>query len=107
MKTLKMVAQQIVAASVDMDYIAECNHHTLADVYDSEYGNWNGTSPKACMGYLQGLPTVCTVPFYNWEILEKLEAAGIKIPTNDDKACDLVEKYWKECGQAFCGLLFK
>lgn len=47
--------------------------------------------------YLQGLPSVCTVPFWNDEILELLAAQGIsrKSEAAKDK---LIEDYWLACG---------
>jgi hypothetical protein len=99
MTTLAQAVKVIVQNSIDQEYLDECG--TLAQVYQAEYGNYNGTSPKACAAYLQGLPSVCTIPFYNGEILELLAKAGVKVPKDDDKAYALVEKYWQEAGYQF------
>lgn len=103
MTTINQICKQIVTDAIDHDYLLECG--SLSNVYQSEYGSFNGTSPKACMDYLQGLPSVCTVPFYNGEVYELLAKAGISIPEDDDKAYDLIEAYWQECGKAFYNLI--
>ena len=100
MTTLAQACKAIVNAAVDLDY----DSYTVKHVYNSEYGNFNGTTPKACKSYLQGLPSVCTVPFYNGEILATLEAQGIsrKTEAGNDK---LIEAYWNECGYQFWKLV--
>lgn len=100
MNTLAKVCKQIVTDAIDHDYLMECGA-VLSDVYMSEYGNWNGKTPRKCKDYLQGLPSVCTVPFWNNEILEILGKNGIEIPEDAEKAYDLVEAYWLECGKQF------
>lgn len=102
MTTINQICKAIVTDAIDHDYLLECG--SLSNVYRSEYG-YNGVSPKACKDYLQGLPSVCTVPFYNGEIYELLSKAGIDIPEDDDKAYDLIEAYWQECGKAFYNLV--
>ena len=98
MTTLAQACKAIVTDAIDHDYLAECG--TLASIYNAEYGSYNGTSQKACKDYLQGLPSVCTVPFYNGEILELLAAQGITRATEDGKD-RLIEAYWNECGYQF------
>lgn len=100
MNTLAKVCKQIVTDAIDHDYLLECGG-SLRQIYKSEFGNWNGKTPSKCKDYLQGLPTVCTVPFYNGEILEILKDNGISIPEDDDKSHDLIEAYWMECGKQF------
>ena len=102
MTTLAQACKAIVTAAIDHDYVAEYDRN-LGNVYRDEYG-YNGVSPKACMNYLQGLPSVCTVPFYNGEILELLAAQGISRKTEYGQ-CALIEKYWLECGKAFYNLV--
>lgn len=102
MTTLAQACKAIVTDAIDHDYMAECG--TLASIYNAEYGSYNGTTPKACKDYLQGLPSVCTVPFYNGEILELLAAQGIsrKSEAAKDK---LIEDYWLACGYQFWKLV--
>lgn len=102
MTTLSQACKAIVTDAIDHDYLEECG--TLASVYQSEYGNYNGTTPKACKDYLQGLPSVCTVPFYNGEILELLAAQGITRKTEQGND-NLIEAYWLECGNQFYKLI--
>ena len=103
MTTLAKACKIIVKDAIDHDYLAECNQ-TVEEVYEVEFRKWNGCTPKACKDYLQGLPSVCTVPFYNGEILELLAAQGIsrKSEAAKDK---LVEDYWLACGYQFWKLV--
>lgn len=103
MTTLAQACKAIVNAAICQDYLAECNQ-TLKEVYEVEFRKWNGSTPKACKDYLQGLPSVCTVPFYNGEILELLAAQGIsrKSEAAKDK---LIEDYWLACGYQFWKLV--
>ena len=100
--TLAQVCKAIITDAIDHDYLLECG--SLSNVFRSEYA-YNFVSPKACMDYLQGLPSVCTVPFYNGRILDTLEKAGIDIPEDDDGQHDMIEAYWLECGKAFYNLV--
>lgn len=87
-----------------MQYVAnETDWCTVRQVYDSEYG-YNGVSPQACKDYLQGLPSVCTIPFENHKILELLESEGFTKPTENGRY-GLIEKYWKEAGNQFYKLI--
>lgn len=108
MTTINQVVKKIVANSIDQDYLDECGTPgtgavTLKSVYQAEYG-YNGVSPKACMDYLQGLPNVCTIPFYNGEILELLAAEGISRKSEDAKY-SLIKKYWQAAGYEFYMLI--
>lgn len=103
MTTLAQACKAIVTNAICQDYLAECNQ-TIKEVYDAEFYKWNGKTPMACKEYLQGLPSVCTVPFYNGEILELLAAQGItrKSESAKDK---LIEDYWNACGYQFYKLV--
>lgn len=104
MTTINQVCKPVVNAAIDMDYVAEGDWCTVKQAYHAEYGSWNGTTPKACTDYLQGLPSVCTVPFWNDEILELLAAHGITRKSEDAQA-KLIDDYWKACGNAFYNLV--
>jgi len=97
MTTISQAVTKIVKSHIDEQYILDCGFTTLAQVYQAEYG-YNGKSPKACMDYLQGLPSVCTIPFYNSEILEILEANGITRKSEQAKE-NLIDQYWATAGQ--------
>lgn len=105
MTTINQVCKAVVLNSIDDDYIESFSKGcaTVKTVYNEEYGD-NGVSPKACTDYLQGLPTVCTVPFWNDEILELLAAHGITRKSEDAQA-KLIDDYWKVCGNAFYNLV--
>lgn len=104
MTTLAQACKAIVTDAIDHDYIADAPCRWLAAVYQSEYGSYNGVSPKACKDYLQGLPSVCTVPFYNGDILSALEGYGI-MRKNTNSHERLIEAYWLACGYQFYQLV--
>ncbi|MNR02096.1 hypothetical protein D3C85_1179360 [compost metagenome] len=100
MATFHSVVKQIVLQNIDL---SEREGQTLRQVYESEYG-YNGITPQACQQYLMGLPSVCTIPFNNFEILELLKAAGFDKVTEKGRY-GLIEKYWKEAGNQFYHLI--
>src|SRR5690554_3343613 len=84
-----------------VDFSGYENSATLKSIYMSEYGNFRGNPCiKDCMSYLQGLPSVCTIPFYNYEIYKLLGA-------DPDKDIDgkLIDQYWYNAGKAFKSIL--
>lgn len=95
MTTISQVAHKVVENAINKDYVNECGG-SLSAIYRAEYG-YNGLSDKACKDYLQGLPSVCTVPFYNGEILELLAVEGITRKTESSQHF-LIEQYWHACG---------
>ena len=98
MTTILQVCKQIVTGAIDHDYLHE--QGDLSTVYNSEYGHTGLASWRTCRDYLQGLPTVCTVPFYNGEILELLAKHGIT-RKSDAAQGKLIDDYWANCGHAF------
>lgn len=103
MTTIAKAVKSIVTNAIDQSYIVDCGFNTLAQVYNAEYG-YNGHIPKACKDYLQGLPSVCTIPFSNHKILELLAEQGITRKTEAGKE-RLVESYWNEAGFQFWKLI--
>lgn len=99
MATIGQVADKIVKENIDLDYVKECGHTKVGQVYKAEYG-YNGLTDTNCKDYLQGLPSVCTVPFYNNEILDILKENGI-VGKSKKAQCTLIDKYWHACGAAF------
>lgn len=98
MTTIGILADKIVKDNLDLDYVKDCGKSKVGEVYQAEYG-YNGLSDKACKDYLQGLPSLCKVPFYNNEILEILKENGIT--ARSDKAQQtMIDKYWQACGAA-------
>lgn len=100
MNTLAKVCKQIVTDAIDHDYLMECDA-VLCDAFMSGYGKRHGKTPRACRDYLQALPSVCTVPFWNGEILEILEKHGIDVPQDAESQSDMIDAYWLECGKQF------
>jgi hypothetical protein len=96
-KNILPVCAKVVADSIDWDYVKECGGSVSA-VYRVEFG-YNGLSDQSCKDYLQGLPSVCTVPFYNGEILELFERNGITRKT-ESAQFTLINHYWAACGKA-------
>jgi hypothetical protein len=50
--------------------------------------------------WLQGLPSVLTVPFYNYDILNNAKAYGFKLDS-EEKEDNFLDKYWSELSEAF------
>lgn len=69
------------------------------NIFIDEYG-WNveriGTQ-NAFKEWLQGLPSVLTVPFYNYDILQNAKTAGVKIGNEDD----FLDTYFAKLTAAF------
>lgn len=104
-KAFQVIVKEIVTTSISMEYVQECGFTKVSEVYQSEYG-YNGLSRKSCTDYLQGLPSVCTVPFANHEILEKLAAEGWFCENIEDEA-KLIERYWDSVGNQFFKIIQK
>jgi hypothetical protein len=78
------------------------NFDKVQNVYKtflSEYG-WNvkrvGTQ-MAFKEWLQGLPSVLTVPFMNYDILNNAKTAGVKVDNEDD----FLDTYFAKLTAAF------
>jgi len=97
MTTINEVAKKVIADSIDMEYVTDCGFKTVAEVYQAEFG-WAGLSPTTCKDYLQGLPSVCEVPYWNNEILDLLSVHGITRRTDEGNS-KLIDDYWFACGQ--------
>ena len=50
--------------------------------------------------WIQGLPSVFTVPFYNYQILENAKKAGYKLDT-EAKEDDFLDRYFANVAKAF------
>lgn len=72
----------------------------LAETFHSEYGfNLARVQmlEKVCTDYLQGLPSACTIPFENYEILQWL-TAGTGAVISDDQEHEAIDAYWQAAG---------
>ena len=101
MNKLQKLVRQIVISSIDL---SGYDGQTLAQVYDAEYGYHGLPTPERCRDYLQGLPSVCTVPFMNADILAILEAEGITKKTEKGRQ-GLIDLYWLEAGNQLWHLI--
>lgn len=99
-KSFIQVVKDVVIQNIDL---SERDGESLREVYNAEYG-YNGVTPQACKDYLQGLPSVCTIPFENYKILELLESEGFTKQTEKGRY-ELIDKYWKEAGNQFYHLI--
>lgn len=50
--------------------------------------------------WLQGLPSVLTVPFYNYDILNNAKEYGYKLDS-EEKEDNFLDKYWGKLSEAF------
>jgi hypothetical protein len=50
--------------------------------------------------WLQGLPSVLTVPFYNYDILNNAKAYGYKLDS-EEKKDEFLDDYWGKLSEAF------
>ena len=101
MNKMQKLVRQIVISSIDL---SEREGQTLAQVYAAEYGHHGKPTPERCRDYLQGLPSVCTVPFMNANILTILEAEGITKKTEKGQL-GLIDLYWLEAGNQLWHLI--
>lgn len=70
---------------------------TPYQVYMKEFGNFNGFTPQAVSDYCQGLPSLFTFPFANWEILGTLADYGV-VRYKNSPTSKLIEDYWSLIG---------
>ncbi len=102
MATLNQICKLVVSSSLNADYIQE--NGTLPQIYWEEYGQHAGITPAACKGYLGGLPSVCTIPFADHEILALLADAG-HTRKSESAQQKLTQRYWEICGYYFYKLI--
>lgn len=84
---------------------------TLYNIFKQEYGFMieRVGEVNAFKEWLQGLPSVLTVPFYNYDIINNAREAGLLTSTSDDwyKEKDedsFLDRYWIRLAQAFFNL---
>ena len=83
---------------------------TLYNIFKSEYVHDNNkhlNETFLCSEWLRGLPSVLTVPFYNFDILENAKKAGL-IPIEniapsvlEKKEDQFLKYYWERLAKAF------
>lgn len=84
---------------------------TLYNIFKQEYGFMieRVGEVNAFKEWLQGLPSVLTVPFYNYDIINNAREAGLLTSTSDDwyKEKDedsFLDRYWIRLAEAFFNL---
>jgi hypothetical protein len=88
------------------DLIIVDNYSKVKEAYNifkREYGHEivrQGSEVKAFKEWLQGLPSVLTVPFNNYEILQNGLLEGFDLST-EDKEDKFLESYWLNLSKAF------
>jgi hypothetical protein len=110
MKDLKTYThyEQIIIDSIALDaYDIEAvdlftDIKEVYNIFLSEYGFFIDRVGKktAFKDWLQGLPSVMTVPFYNYEIIDNGKKEGFDL-SSVDKEDLFLELYWMNLSQAF------
>ena len=118
MKNFKTFYENIIVNHIDLEAYDLSNDinlydkiNTVYNIFKSEYLYENNikryrTEENCFKNWLMGLPSVLTVPFYNYEILEKAEeySKGVSetlhwyLIQNDD---DFLNDYWQNLAYAF------
>ena len=116
MKNFKTFYENTIIDNIDFEGYGFSNDmylydkiKTLYNVFKKEYVHENNKHLNEVFlfsEWLRGLPSVLTVPFYNYEILENAKKAGL---IKTDGAKSTIEKredrflneYWDKLAQAF------
>lgn len=97
MTTLLKVCKKVVADAIDLEGYQE--GRTLKNVVFSEIHICTWLNGYACEQYLRGLPSVCSIPFTDYDILSLLSEQGI-FRKSDSAKSKLIDEYWATCGYA-------
>ena len=118
MKNYKTFYENIIINSIDLEAYDLNNEVYLYDkikttynIFKSEYLYENnlrryGTEQNCFKNWLQGLPSVLTVPFYNYEILKLGRENFVSLSTGSPKTIERQEdrflnNYWDNLAAAF------
>lgn len=104
---IKHYMTKFIANSINFEDLEGLGYEegTLKDAYMVEFGYFNGYNLESVKDWLQGLPSVITFPFYNSDILDGLEEAGLE--TVEGEGYILVEKYWAELADYVMANIFE
>ena len=113
-KNYKTFFENTIIDNIDFDGYGLSNEmylydkiKTLYNIFKGEYVHQNNKHINEVIlfkEWLQGLPSVLTVPFYNYEILENAKKSGYKFKNEDDED-DFCDSYWLNLSKAFFTLL--
>lgn len=105
--------EQIILNSIDFEGYDTSDHEDIKDVlsevigiFEREYlHSYNRRTPyiENLTSWLQGLPTVLTVPFYNFEIIENAKHYGY-IFESEEEEDKFTEQYFINCANALMTL---
>ena len=117
MNNTKTFYENTILNSIDLseyDINNDCYNYdkikTTYNIFKREYIHKNNEHINEVIlfsEWLRGLPTVLTVPFYNYDILEKAKKDWVlKINSKDDKYIEnkedqFLENYWNNLAKAF------
>lgn len=90
-------------ADIFGDYPLYTNIQNVYFIFKKEYVHDNNKHLSERMlfkEWLQGLPSVLTVPFYNYEIIENARKAGFSLMT-ESKEEQFLDAYWSRLANAF------
>jgi hypothetical protein len=101
----------ITGVSMVGDYKTYLDIVDVYEIFKQEYGFMieRVGEVNAFKEWLQGLPSVLTVPFYNYDIINNAREAGLLTATSDDwfKEKDedsFLDRYWIRLSEAFFNL---
>ncbi len=82
--------KRVILNAIDHEYMEECGYKTLVDACKNQMGITGQTK-----SWIQGLPSACTIPFYNWDIAEMAYKTGlIDDKSTEAKIDKVIEEYW-------------
>lgn len=90
-------------ADIFGDYPLYTNIQNVYSIFKKEFVHANNSFMNEEIlfkEWLQGLPSVLTVPFYNYEIIDNARAAGFSLMT-EAKEEAFLDAYWSRLSNAF------
>lgn len=87
--------KRVILQAIDHNYMGECGYKTLVDACKNEMGITGQVTQKDVSEWLQGLPSACTIPFHNWDIIEMAKETGLIDDKSTEARIDkVIEEYW-------------
>ena len=85
--------EKIIAKNVSISFEGYDNKNLKA-VYMSEVGNYKGFTIEGVKHWVQGLPSVLSYPFYNYDIITMFFEGGLAAAKHSKNHDVLIEQYW-------------
>ena len=92
----------------DNNYTINCDRGAILlffSVYQKEYG-WAFPGVRNIKDYLQGLPSIANIDFYNYKIIEIGKDWGVNLDT-EEKQYTWCETWWERIAMAIITLAVK